>query len=231
MWRVLPFQWLVCYFLFGSVLVFLLMWRLQGKPHFLKKGGKGLLKLFGTLWTTVTVFTIVTVLAGKFLWSPLASTRWFSDIVFADLSGDWQGTLQTAPANQPAGTRSAPEQVEVHIEQDFFQLEITFTSVARRTDSRTIAVWPERDPATRRQRLWYVYEARTPGPQPGDASVHQGGAFIDVRKTRAGPLLEGLYWTNQGWQRNAQAAGTIRLRPAGSAPPPAPVPAGAVAPM
>jgi len=218
MWRVLPFQWIACYFVFGLVLVFLAMWWLQGRPHYLKKGGKGLLKLFGTLWSTVTVFTILTVLVGKFLWAPLASTRWFSEQVFADVSGDWEGVLLAAPAGQPAGTR-APDRVEVHIEQDFFQLEITFTSNARRTDSRTIAVWPERDAATRRQRLWYVYEARTPGPLPGDPAVFQGAGFVDVRKMRRTVLLEGLYWTNRQWQRNAHTAGTIRLHAAGSAPP------------
>ena len=226
MWRMLPFQWLIYYFLFGLVLVFLVMWRVQGKPHYLKKGGKGLLKLFGTLWSTVTVFTILTVLAGKFMWYPLASTRWFSDIVFADVSGDWQGTLQTAAAGQAPGTREAPDVVEVHIEQDFFQLEITFTSDSRRTDARTIAVWPERDAATRRQRLWYVYETRTPGPAAGDPPLYQGAGFVDVRKLHGRPLLEGLFWTNRNWQRNAHAAGAIKLRPAGTAPmPPAlPVP-------
>ncbi|MDE2607776.1 MAG: hypothetical protein KGL68_17835 [Burkholderiales bacterium] len=221
MWRMLPLQWLVLYFLFGLAIVFLAMWWLQGKPHYLKKGGKGLFKLFGTLWTTATVFTIVTVLAGKFLWSPLAATRWFSDRVFADVSGDWEGVLQAAPSGQPAGAR-VTDRVEVHIEQDFFQLEITFTSNARRTDSRTIAVWPERDAATRKQRLWYVYEARTPGPLPGDPAVYQGAGFVDVRKVRKTVLLEGLYWTNRQWQRNAHTAGTIRLHAAGSVPPAAP---------
>jgi hypothetical protein len=219
MWRMLPFQWLVGYFLFGLVLVFLLMWKVQGQPNYLKKGGKGLFKLFATLWTTVTVFTIVTVLAGKFLWSPLASTRWFSDAVFADVSGEWVGLVQSAAAAQEAGTREPGERVEVVIDQDFFQLEITFTSNLRRTDSRTIAVWPERDPATRKQRLWYVYEARTPGPLPGDPTVYQGAGFIDVRRTRAGSHLEGLYWSNRNWQRNAHTAGTLKLRPAGSPPP------------
>lgn len=224
MWRVLPFQWLVCYFLFGLVLVFLAMWRLQGRPNYLKKGGKGLFRLFGTLWTTVTVFTIVTVLAGKFLWSPLASTRWFSDAVFADVSGDWEGVLQAAASGQGAGARAAADRVEVHIVQDFFQLEITFTSNRRRTDSRTIAVWPERDAASRKQRLWYVYEARTPGPLPGDPAVYQGAGFIDVRQARSGRLLEGLYWTNRNWQRNAHTAGLLRLHRAGSSAPVSPVP-------
>lgn len=219
MWRVLPFQWLLAYFLFGSVLVFVLMWWVTGRPQYLKKGGKGLFKLFATLWTTVTIFTLVTVLAGKFLWTPLASTRWFSENVFADLSGEWEGTMQA-----PGG---GADRVEVRIEQDFFQLEITFVSNRRRTDSRTIAVWPERDPATRRQRLWYVYEARTPGPQPGDPAVYQGAGFIDVRKQRGnGAQLEGLFWNNRQWQRDAHQAGTVRLRPAtgGAA---IPVPAGA----
>lgn len=220
MWRVLPFQWLVAYFLFGSVLVFLLMWWVQGRPQYLKKGGKGLFKLFGTLWTTVTLFTLLTVAAGKFLWTPLASTRWFSENVFADVSGDWEGTMQSAGGGA--------DRVEVRIEQDFFQLEISFVSSRRRTDSRTIAVWPERDPASRRQRLWYVYEARTPGPQPGDPAVYQGAGFIDVRKQRGSSLqLEGLFWNNRQWQRDAHQAGTVRLRPAiGGAATPA-VPAGA----
>jgi hypothetical protein len=218
MWRVLPFQWLVYYFLFGLVLVFLAIWKVQGQPNYLKKGGKGLFKLFTTLWTTVTAFTIITILAGKFLWTPLASTRWFSEAVFADVSGDWRGVLQTAAAGQAPGSR-APDAVEVHIDQDFFELEITFTSNTRRTDSRTIAVWPERDPVTRKQRLWYVYEARTPGPEPGDPAVYQGAGFVDVRKSRVGVLLEGLFWTDRNWQRNAHTAGTIRLHPAyGSAP-------------
>ena len=216
MWRVLPFQWLVYYFLFGLVLVFLAMWWFQGKPHYLKKGGKGLFKLFATLWTTVTVFTIITLLVGRFLWSPLASTRWFSDAVFADVSGDWEGVLQAAAAGQAAGSRAPADHVEVHIDQDFFQLQITFTSNHRRTDSRTIAVWPERDVASRKQRLWYVYEARTPGPLPGDPAVYQGAGFIDVRQARSGRLLEGLYWTNRNWQRNAHTAGLLRLHPAGS---------------
>jgi hypothetical protein len=228
MWRVLPFQWLLMYFLFGSVLAFLLMWQLQGRPKYLKKGGAGLFKLFGTLWTTATVFTLVTLLVGKFMWTPLASTRWFSDNIFADVSGDWTGVLQAAAANQAPGTRTDADPVEVRIEQDFFRLEITFVSNRRRTDSRTIEVWPERDPVSRRQRLWYVYEARTPGPQPGDAAVYQGAAFIDVRKQRNSLQLEGLYWTNSHWQRNAHTAGTIRLRPAGMVPA---APAPAVAPM
>ncbi|MBC5782360.1 hypothetical protein H8N03_05355 [Ramlibacter sp. USB13] len=227
MWRVLPFQWLVYYFLFGLVLVFLLIWWMQGQPNYLKKGGKGLFKLFATLWTTVTVFTLVTILAGKFLWTPLASTRWFSDAVFADVSGDWEGVLQSAAAAQ-SGTRAPGDKVEVHIEQDFFQLAITFTSNARRTDSHTITVWPERDVATRRQRLWYIYEARTPGPLPGDPAVYQGAGFIDVRQARSGRVLDGLYWTNRNWQRNAHTAGIMRLHRAGSAPASAP---STVAPM
>lgn len=222
MWRVLPLQWLVGYFLFGIALVFLLVWRMQGKPKLLKPGGKGLLRLFGTLWTTVTAFTIVTVLVGKFLWSPLASTKWFSEHVFADVSGDWEGSIQPA--------RGAPEKVEVRIEQDFFELEITFVSGRkRRTDSRTIAVWPERDPSTRQQRLWFVYEARTPNAQPGDTSVHQGAGFIEVRKLKSTQALDGLYWTNRDWQHNAQSAGALRLRRAGTGLPTPP--AGTLLPM
>ena len=228
MWRVLPFQWLVYYFLFGLVLVFLLIWRVQGRPNYLKKGGKGLFKLFATLWTTVTVFTIVTILAGKFLWSPLAATRWFSDAVFADVSGDWEGVLQAASAAQAPGTRGAGDKVEMHIEQDFFQLAITFTSNRSRTDSHTITVWPEKDLAKGKQRLWYIYEARTPGPLPGDPAIYQGAGFIDVRQARSGRVLEGLYWTNRNWQRNAHTAGLMRLHRAGSAPAAAPA---NVAPM
>jgi hypothetical protein len=116
----------------------------------------------------------------------------------------------------------------MHIEQDFFQLEITFTSNRSRTDSHTISVWPERDPATRRQRLWYMYEARTPGPVPGDSAVYQGAGFIDVRHARSGRVLEGLYWTNRHWQRNEHTAGLMRLRRVGS---PVPLAPGSVAPM
>jgi hypothetical protein len=210
-WRVLPFQWLVGYFLFGIALVFVLVWRLQGKPKYLKgPAGKGLLRLFGTLWTTVTVFTLVTVLAGKFMWTPMARVGWFSDRVFADVGGDWQGSLH--------GAGGAPgDWVDVHIEQDFFELEITFTaSGARRTDSRTIAVWPERESGSRRQRLWYVYETRPRDVPPGDATVFQGAGFVEVRKGRGGLQLEGLYWTNRNWQHDAQTAGQIRLRRAGA---------------
>ena len=71
------------------------------------------------------------------------------------------------------------------------------------------------DPVTRKQRLWYVYEARTPGPLPGDPAVYQGAGFVDVRKNRSGVLLEGLFWTDRNWQRNAHTAGTIRLHAAG----------------
>ena len=211
MWRILPFQWLVAYLIFGCALVFLLVWRLQGKPKYLKQsGGKGLLRLFTTLWTTLTVFTLVTFLAGKFLWSPLARFDWFSQRVFADVSGHWEGTLQ-------AGTR-APEKVELHIEQDFFDLEITFVAGRRKTDSRTIAVWPERDPSSRKQRLWYVYETRPRDVPPGDATVFQGAGLIEVRKA-GGATLEGVHWTNRDWQRNGQPAALIRLKRAGKATP------------
>ncbi len=211
MWRVVPLEWLISYFIFGAGLCAALVWLLQGQPNYARLKGMKRVKAYATtLYSTVTIFTVVTVLAGKFLWSPLASMPWFAGRVFHDISGHWVGTLQ-------GGAGSAPQAVEVEVEQDFFALEIRLDAASRSTDARTIAVWPERDQRARAQRVWYVYESKLRQPAPTEVPVHQGAGVLEVRAGRGGTGLDGLYWTNRNWQRNGNPAGTMKLARAGKA--------------
>lgn len=211
MWRVVPLEWLISYFIFGAGLCAALVWLAQGQPNYARLKGMKRFKAYATtLYTTVTLFTVATVLAGKFLWTPLAGMPWFADRVFHDISGRWVGTMQ-------AGAGSAPATVEVEVEQDFFALEIRLDAASRTSDARTIAVWPERDLRARAQRVWYVYESRLRQPPSTEVPVHQGAGVVEVRAAPGGIMLDGLYWTNRNWQRNGNPAGLMQLVREGSA--------------
>ena len=60
--------------------------------------------------------------------------------------------------------------------------------------------------------LSYIYEAVVDQPKATDDSKFDGAARLDVRFENGEVQLVGKYWTNRGWQRNMQTAGTISLQ-------------------
>jgi hypothetical protein len=213
MWRALPVEWLVAYFVVGSATAFALVWLVQGRPHYWRQKSKlkALRSFAASLSSAISGFALVTALAGKFLWAPLANIPGFSDKVFTDVSGTWAGAIQSNYIDPATGVTAPAVPVEVTIEQDFFTLKIQLVSAGRYTDSRTVAVWADKEPGTEIQRLWYVYEARTRNPQANDSAVHLGAGAVEIQRRVGGVVLDGLYWTNRNWQRRGNTAGTIKL--------------------
>lgn len=59
--------------------------------------------------------------------------------------------------------------------------------------------------------LSYIFEAVVDHPKETDQSKFDGAARLHVRFETDGIKLVGVYWTNRGWQKQEQTAGTIKL--------------------
>jgi hypothetical protein len=213
MWRVFPIEWLVSYFVFATGLVFAAIWLVQGKPHFWKQHSKlqGARAFLSMLSSTASIVILMTVVSGKFLWSPITHLPWFAEEIYPNINGVWEGIVESNWIDPATGRRIRPVPVKVTIHQDFFSVDVRLMSGNAYTESKTVAAWPERDEKRTSPRLWYTFEAWTKNPQPDDAPVHQGSAVVDVVRSGDDIVLDGVYWTNRNWHKNKNTAGHIHF--------------------
>ena len=166
MWPVLPFGWIVGYFCTVGVLSFLVIWFVKGRPR-LANIRANWLKILDFLSLTVSATVVMTLLIGKFLWSPLMSLPYLEEAIYPDINGTWRGTLRSNWINPKTGKEIDAIGATIRIRQDFFRVRIELRTDTGYSHSRTIAEWPEVDERTKAYKLWYVYENETRLPEPG----------------------------------------------------------------
>src|SRR5258708_508553 len=100
MWRALPPAWLIAYFVFFSIVAFVALWWLAGRPHLWRKGLHGLWVACGLASSALTIVTLTSLFAGKFLWVALASLPYISTH-YPDINGKWKGDLHSTYSSTP----------------------------------------------------------------------------------------------------------------------------------
>jgi hypothetical protein len=217
MWKVLP------KFGFAKVLVLLLCSIITIGLIWATKGWTGVTTFFSEdgfsvvsslLMPVLICFVGITWLLGVYVW------RWVWKIPFVgsllnervcpDLNGSWTGkTISTYKDEQG---NPYEKEVNMVIKATFFGFDIRLLSVDKYQRSTVIQSEISKDLRDGAFYLSYIFESVVDQPKETDDSKFDGAARLHVRLEDGEVKLVGKYWTNRGWQRNMQTAGTISLR-------------------
>ena len=217
MWKVLPKFGLakILVLLLCSIVTTGLIWATKGwtgVTTFFNEDGFSIIS--SLLIPVLICFVGITWLLGVYVW------RWLWKIPFVgallnekvcpDLNGSWTGkTISTFKDDQG---NPYEKEVKMVIKATFFGFDIRLVSVDRYQRSTVMQSEILKDPRDDTFYLSYIYEAVVDQPKATDDSKFDGAARLDVRFENGGVQLVGKYWTNRGWQRNMQTAGTISLQ-------------------
>lgn len=158
---------------------------------------------------------------GKWLWILV----WkicpkFNEWVFPNLNGCWKGTVSS---NWPIVKKLLPEfantnetefsehSVTVIINQDLFGIHLSLTADDNYTSSETIVVVPEKDKKSGKIVLYELFSSSTKKPLNTDAARHYGAGVLEYLCNDAGEVIEGNYWTERGWNKGLNTAGSIKV--------------------
>lgn len=217
MWKVLPKFGLVkiLVLLLCSIVTTGLIWATKGwtgVTTFFNEDGFSIIS--SLLIPVLICFVGITWLLGVYVW------RWLWKIPFVgallnekvcpDLNGFWTGkTISTFKDYQG---NPYEKEVKMVIKATFFVFDIRLVSVDKYQISTVMQSEILKDPRDGTFYLSYIYEAVVDQPKETDDSKFDGAARLDVRFENGEVQLVGKYWTNRGWQRNMQTAGTISLQ-------------------
>ena len=152
----------------------------------------------------------------RWLWEKIP---WFEPNVFPDLNGTWKAELQSTRPIVDARTQAVdaePDkkkavQATVRIHMDWLKLTVLLDTDDAYSSSETVSCSLLKRGKGRFE-LYYTYKNSTLNPQDSDESEHWGSARLTYEHN-AGPgrTMSGAYWTNRGWQKGLNTAGTIRM--------------------
>jgi hypothetical protein len=138
--------------------------------------------------------------------------------IFPDLDGTWRGTLESnwpqisahLPGATPA-TALQPVAATLRVKARLLSISVTLETDTRYSDSETVLVGIGKNNGDV-PFLTYVYQNRTPNPQPSDTGFHYGAARLELRDEDGVPTLRGPYWTNRNWEKGLNTAGAAVFR-------------------
>lgn len=214
MWKVLP------KFGFAKILLLLLCLLLTIGLVWSTQGWLGLTAFFaddglaivsGIVTPVLFVFASVIWLLGKFVWrcfwkTPIIGTL-LNQKVCPDLNGCWMGNIVSMYDGQ-----RIEKEVKMNIDASFFGFTIHLKSTDGYQRSTVMQSELFKDSRDGSFYLSYIFESVVDQPKPTDQSKFDGAARLHVRFEDSGIKLVGVYWTNRGWQKQEQTAGTINLQ-------------------
>lgn len=212
MWQILPLEIIISFFVVIGLLSFAGVWLFSGAPHFWRRKTNKLAGVPRMISLATTLTVVLTVITGKYLWSPISKIPGFEKNIYADINGTWTGEIKSNWVDPKTGKKADPIPLEANIKQNFFKLEMHLTSQFRYTESHTVVAMPESNSQLGVHRLWYLFTSHVKAPQPDDSSKHEGAAVLDLVYEGGELELQGTYWTNRNWWKNKQTAGSIVLR-------------------
>lgn len=173
--------------------------------------------LFGVTLTS----TINSILLGFFLIFVIGKTilplirklpkkmyLMFYKFIFPDINGIWSGSITS---NWGQDDDQTNKQVSVTIKHDLFTTTMSFVSEDELTSSELVMSKIERDTRIKKFKLYYLYDALTPGHEKTDERSHHGAACLTINFDKEPPEMNGTYWTDRNWKTNQNTAGKIQL--------------------
>ena len=167
-------------------------------------------------------FTIMIYLLGvilwRFLWSLVPS---LNSWIYPNLNGNWSVTLRSnieeiAKHHPDFKGQPKPSSIttgSIQINQSMFRISLFFRSQDRSSSSGSVFVIPERDWASGRCFLSYIYQGDIEEPRRTDSPNHDGAARLEVIIGKNQAIsLKGTYWTNRNWHKAANTAGKIEMK-------------------
>lgn len=151
-----------------------------------------------------------------FAWlSRKAPLKW----LVPDIAGAWEGHFdsnlpllrQRASLPERTGRDVGRSDVYVTIRASPLSisatLEMADTTAFGHSVIATVRIAPDTDHA----RLFLIYDIDSRhGPDIHD-DRYSGAAYLDVLRVAGQTILDGNFWTNQGWRQGLNIAGTLRL--------------------
>lgn len=147
---------------------------------------------FKLLPEVVTIYTVLYLIFVTWMWRLPFLQGWL--ILFPDLQGTWQGTLQTTWQNPETGKVPPPIPAILVIKQSFDAISCVMYTQESISYSDAALLSQEDDSGLKK--LSYVY-SNTPGlPSRNRSPIHDGAAILRIITT-PGRALQGEYWTNR----------------------------------
>jgi hypothetical protein len=217
MWKVFP------KFGLAKVLVLLLCIIVTTGVIWVTKGWTGVTAFFaedgfsvisGLLIPVLICFVGITWLLGVYVWRWLWKTplvgMLLNEKVCPDLNGTWTGTTISTYKDEQG--KPYEKEVKMVIKATFFGFDIRLVSIDKYQRSTVMQSEILKDPRDGSFYLSYIFESVVDQPKETDDAKFDGAARLHVRFEDGEVQLVGRYWTNRGWQRNMQTAGTISLQ-------------------
>jgi hypothetical protein len=218
MWKVFPKFGLakILVLLLCVLVTIALIWTSRGwtgVTNFFSEGGFGVIS--GLLIPVLIGFVAITWLLGTFVWRwvwkiPFVGTFILNEKVCPDLNGTWRG--KTVSTYKDEQDNPYEKDVEMVIKATFFGFDIRLVSVDKYQRSTVMQSEMFKDPRDGSFHLSYIFESVVDQPKETDETKFDGAAKLRVRFDDNEIKLIGVYWTNRGWQRSEQTAGTISLQ-------------------
>ncbi|RBW43125.1 hypothetical protein DS885_13860 [Psychromonas sp. B3M02] len=217
MWKVLPKFGLakILVLLLCSIVTTGLIWATKGWTGvtiFFSEDGFSVISslLIPVLICFVGITWLLGVYVWRWLWKMPVIGVLLNEKVCPDLNGSWTGkTISTYKDEQG---NPYEKEVEMVIKATFFGFDIRLVSVDKYQRSTVMQSEILKDPRDGVFYLSYIFESVVDQPKETDDAKFDGAARLLVRFEDNDIKLVGKYWTNRGWQRNMQTAGTIFLQ-------------------
>lgn len=164
-----------------------------------------------TVSLVATLIGTVAVAIANWTWRAL--WRRFpvlNKVLFPDLNGVWEGTLQTTWMDPVTGKVPGPIPTRVTIRQGV--LKVSIRQRTAESDSWSTKVIPEAEPDADRYRLWYTYTNKPKATVAHRSSDHDGVAWLEISLEDDPNELRGQYYTSR------RTTGDLTLRRLGSLP-------------
>lgn len=214
MWKVLPKFGLakLSFLLLCLVITTGLIWKTQGwlgVSEFFFDGGLSVVS--SLVLPVLAVFFLITWIFGtyawRFIWAIPLLDRHLNQKVCPDLNGAWHGTTISTYRGE-----EIKKEVKMVIKASFFGFDMRLFSVDGYQRSTVIQSEIIKDPRDGSFYLSYIFESVVDQPQKTDDAKFDGAAKLHIRFEENIVKLVGVYWTNRGWQRGEQTAGSICLK-------------------
>lgn len=151
-----------------------------------------------TKFVSIIIFIVATLFVGAFnlLWRRL----WrrypvLGKLIFPDLQGTWEGTIQTSWKNPDTGLVPGPIATIVWIRQDL--LSISVRQQTKESPSWSTRMVPAADRASGRYQLWYSYDNKPHANVSSSSPDHEGVCTLENDPTLNPSFLKGQYYTSR----------------------------------
>ena len=143
--------------------------------------------------TSSTVITVISCVFCQTAWKWEIFRNWL--IVVPDLSGVWEGVLESDWIDPDTNKKIAPIKAMLVIRQTLFRVSCLLTTGESSSRSITSEFIIDMDSQT--CKLVYTYQSDPSQILQHKSRIHYGTAVLNIKDTPTNKLLDGNYWTGR----------------------------------